>query len=171
MMDAMDAIMTRRSIRAYTDEPIGEDLVEATLKAAMAAPSAGNQQPWHFVVVDDRATLDAIPEYHQYSAMLRQAPLAIVVCSDGGQPGGLDAYWPQDCAAATENLLLAAHALGLGAVWLGVYPDTDRITRTRALLGLPDNITPFCIIAMGHPAEPAGPADRYEASRVHRNRW
>jgi len=169
-MDTIEAIFTRRSIRAYTDRPVGEDLIELLLRAAMAAPSAGNQQPWQFVVVDDRATLDAIPAYHPYSAMLRQAPVAVVVCGDGGKEG-LGAYWPQDCSAATENLLLAAHARGLGAVWLGVYPEADRIARTRELLGLPEAITPFCIVAIGYPAERPGPADRYDPARVHRNRW
>ena len=169
-MDAMEAILTRRSIRAYTDQPVPEELIDELLKAAMAAPSAGNQQPWHFVVIDDRATLDAIPEYHAYSAMLKQAPLAVVVCSDGGREG-LDVYWPQDCSAATQNLLLAAHAAGLGAVWLGVYPEADRIARTRELLGVPETITPFCIVGIGYPDEQKGPADRYDASRVHRNRW
>ena len=169
-MDAMEALLTRRSIRSYTDRPVSEELIEDLLKAAMAAPSAGNQQPWHFVVVDDRATLDAIPEYHAYSAMLKEAPLAVVVCSDKGQEG-LGVYWPQDCSAATQNLLLGAHARGLGAVWLGVYPEADRIRKTQELLGLPEAITPFCIVAIGHPAEEKPPAARYDAARVHRNRW
>lgn len=169
-MDAIQAILTRRSIRAYTDQAVGEDVIEDLLRAAMAAPSAGNQQPWHFVVIDDRATLDAIPKFHPYSQMLKQAPLAVVVCGDRGKEG-LQAYWPQDCSAATENLLLAAHARGLGAVWLGVYPDEDRVGRTRELLGIPQDVTPFCVIAIGHPAEQKGPAERYDASRVHRNRW
>lgn len=169
-MDAMEAILTRRSIRAYTDQPVGADLIEHLLKAAMAAPSAGNQQPWHFVVVDDRETLDAIPKYHAYAAMLKHAPVAVVVCSDEGREG-LGVYWPQDCSAATQNLLLAAHAKGLGAVWLGIYPEADRIAKTRELLGLPETITPFCVVAIGHPDEEKGPANRYDASRVHRNRW
>ena len=169
-MDVYEAIYGRRSIREYTSQPISEDVVQGLLKAAMAAPSAGNQQPWHFVVVDDRATLDAIPAFHPYSAMLKQAPLAVVVCGDQGKEG-LGAYWPQDCAAATQNLLLAAHALGLGAVWLGVHPEADRVAKVRELLGIGEDITPFCIVSIGHPAEEKGPAQRYDAARVHRNRW
>ena len=116
-MDAMDAILGRRSIRGYTTRKIDPPLIEKLLRAAMAAPSAGNQQPWRFVVIDDRAVLDAIPKLHPYAEMLKAAPLAIAVC---GQVEGLKHadYWVQDCAAATQNLLVAAHALGLGAVWL-----------------------------------------------------
>jgi len=169
-MDATEAILTRRSIRAYTDGGVSNEQIDALLRAAMAAPSAGNQQPWHFVVVDDRDTLDAIPRFHDYSAMLAQAPVAVVVCSDGGRDG-MNCYWPQDCAAATENLLLAAHAAGLGAVWLGIYPEQDRIEKTRALLGAPESITPFCVVAIGVPAERHAPAERYDPARVHHNRW
>lgn len=169
-MDAMEAILTRRSIRAYTHEPVSEANVEAMLKAAMAAPSAGNQQPWQFIVIDDRATLDAIPAFHPYSTMLKQAPLAIVPCGES-KTAQMPQYWSQDCSAATENLLLAAHALGLGAVWLGIHPEADRVAKTRELLGLPREITPLCVIAIGHPAEDKDPADRYDEARVHRNRW
>ena len=169
-MDAMDAILTRRSIRAYTTEPVSDQAVEQLLRAAMAAPSAGNQQPWQFVVIDDRATLDAIPKFHPYSAMLTQAPLAVVVCGDVAS-AEMPEYWEQDCSAATENLLLAAHALGLGAVWLGVHPEADRVSATRELLGLPEGVLPLCVVSLGHPAEHKGPADRYEVSRMHRNRW
>jgi len=169
-MDALDALLTRRSIRTYTAEPVGAADVEKLLRAAMAAPSAGNQQPWHFVVVDDRATLDAIPEFHPYSAMLKQAPLAVVVCGDVAG-ARMPEYWQQDCSAATENLLLAAHALGLGAVWLGICPEEDRVVATRELLGLPPQVVPLCVVSIGHPAEDKEPPDRYEPSRVHRNRW
>jgi len=169
-MDAMDAILTRRSIRAYTNEPVGEKLVETLLRAAMAAPSAGNQQPWQFVVIDDRATLDAIPGFHPYSAMLKQAPLAVVVCGDA-RVAKMPQYCDQDCSAATQNLLLAAHALGLGAVWLGVHPEPDRVAATRKLLHLPDEVTPLCVVAIGRPAEQKEPADRYDPTRVRRNRW
>lgn len=169
-MDALNAIHGRHSIRSYTDRPVPQDEVEQLLRAAMAAPSAGNQQAWHFVVVDDRAVLDRIPEFHPHAAMLRQAPLAVVICAD------LDlekykGYWVQDCAAATENLLLAAHALGLGAVWLGVHPVEDRVAGVRELLGLPKNVMPLSIVSVGWPDEQKGPADRYDPARVHRNAW
>ena len=169
-MDALEAILTRHSIRRYTAEPVGEELVRQVLAAAMSAPSACNEQPWHFVVIDDRATLDAIPEYHAYSTSLKRAPVGVVICADD-RAGTLLPYWPQDCAAATQNLLLAAHALGLGAVWLGIYPEADRIAKTRQLLHLPEKVVPFCVISMGHPAVKAVQADRYDPARVHRNRW
>ena len=169
-MDAMEALLTRRSVRSYLEGPVDEALIERMLQAAMAAPSAGNQQPWQFVVVDDRRILQEIPKFHEYAKMLLEAPLAIIVCSDGGQEG-LGRYWPQDCAAATENLLLAAHALGLGAVWLGIYPEEDRIQKLSQLLGLPRGVTPFCVVSVGRPAKTRGPSDRYDSRRVHRNRW
>jgi nitroreductase len=169
-MDAIEAIHGRRSIREYTDESVSEEDVEVLLRAAMAAPSAGNQQPWHFVVIDDREVLDAIPEYHPYSSMLRHAPLAITVCGDLDEEKH-EGFWVQDCSAAVENLLIAAHARGLGAVWLGVHPDPERVQGTQGLLGLPDQVVPLAIIAVGHPAEDKSPATYYELNRVHRNRW
>ena len=169
-MDAMEAILTRRSVRKYTSQTVSDDLVKKLLEAAMAAPSAGNEQPWHFVVITDRAALDEIPKFHEYSQMLKEAPAAILVCGDETLEK-YQGYWVQDCSAATENLLLAAHALGLGAVWLGVYPIEERVDATRVLLNLPAHVIPFAIIALGYPAEPTGPADRYDSSRVRHNTW
>jgi nitroreductase len=165
----MDCIMTRRSIRQYTDQPVPEEVETQLLRAAMAAPSAKNQQPWHFVVVRDRTLLEAISEASPYSGMTRNAQLAIVVCAaiDEKDPG----YWPQDCSAATENLLLAANALGLGAVWLGFYPLADRVVKMRALLDIPEHIVPFSVVPLGYPAEHPAPADRFDAQRIHRDRW
>jgi len=170
-MDAVEAILTRRSIRKYTDENIPEGLVTELLEAAMAAPSAGNQQPWQFVTIDDRRVLDAIPEFHPYSQMLTEAPLAILVCIDEEIEKMAKGYAVQDCAAATENILLAAHGKGLGAVWLGVHPVAERVEAVRKLLGLPDHVMPFALISIGHPAEEKPPAERYDASRVHHNGW
>ena len=169
-MDALEAILTRRSIRQFTDQSVSEAVVEDLLRAAMSAPSAGNQQPWQFVVITDRELLDTIPSIHPYSAMLRQAPLAILVCGDE-QLETHKGYWVQDCSAATQNLLLAAHARGLGAVWLGIYPRMDRVAGLRKLLGLPEHVVPMALVAIGHPAEHLPPAERYNAARVHRNRW
>ena len=169
-MDAFEAIHGRRSIRSYTSEAIPEDVIEDLLKAAMAAPSAGNQQPWQFVVIDDRKLLDAIPEYHEHSAMLKQAPLAIAMCGDQRLERH-KGFWVQDCSAATQNLLLAAHAKGLGAVWLGIYPVEERVKKTQQLLGLPKEVIPLAVVALGYPAESKDPADRFDSSRVHRNCW
>ena len=167
-MDALEVLFTRRSIRKYTDEPVTEVDLKTILEAGMNAPSANNRQPWHFVVVDDRAKLNAIMEVHPYSRMLAEAPLAIVACGDTKISAS---YWPQDCAAATENILLAARALDLGTVWMGVYPGEERVNDIQALFNLPQHIQPLAIIALGHPAEEKGRVDRYKAERVHKNGW
>ena len=167
-MDAMKAILSRRSIRKYTPEPVDESILHDLVEAAMNAPSSANSQPWHFVVITDRKILDEIPKFHQYSSMIKEAPLAVVVCGDTLLSRGA---WVQDCSAATENLLIAANAKGLGAVWLGVYPIDERIAGIRKLLGLPENIMPLSIIVVGHPGETKPPANRFNAERVHRNKW
>lgn len=169
-MDAMEAILSRRSIRRYTDQPVPDEVVHDLLKAAMSAPSAGNQQPWHWVVINERRILNEIPGIHPYSAMLKEAPLAVLVCGDLKLETN-KGYWVQDCSAATQNLLLAAHATGLGAVWLGVYPREERVVALRKLLGLPEHIVPLALVAIGYPAEAKPPANRYVAARVHYNRW
>ena len=166
----MDAILARRSIRKYTPEPVSADDERALLEAAMAAPSAGNEQPWHFVVIRERATLDAIPEFHPYASMLREAPVAILVCGDPGRERHRG-YWEQDCSAAVENVLVMAQSRGLGAVWLGVHPEADREEACRKLLGVPKDLVPFAIVSVGHPGETKPPGDRYDESRVHRERW
>jgi nitroreductase len=166
----METILTRRSIRQYTAESVPDEVVTDLLRAAMSAPSAGNEQPWQFVVVTDRALLDRVPEIHSYSQMLKQAPLGVLVCGDESKLK-YAGYWVQDCSAATQNLLLAAHAKGLGAVWLGIYPKQDRVAAFRELFNLPQEITPLAMVAVGHPAEEKPPADRYDPARVHHNRW
>ena len=169
-MDAMQAILTRRSIRIYTPETVPDELIDEILYAAMAAPSAGNGQPWHFVVIRDRQLLDEIPHLHPYAEMARSASVAILVCGQTGQekhPG----FWVQDCSAATQNILLAAHALGLGAVWVGVFPREERVKGFMQLLGIPEEITPLSLIPIGYPAESKSPSNRYDSSRIHPNRW
>ena len=169
-MDAIDAILSRRSIRKYTSEPVPEDILIQLLEAAMSAPSASNQQPWHFIVINDRATLNAIPKIHPYSSMLRETPVAIAVCGDL-QLEINKGRWVMDCSAATENILIAAQAKGLGAVWVGIYPVEERIRGIQDLLGLPKHVIPLCIIAIGHPAEKKPPANRYNPSRIRYNHW
>jgi nitroreductase len=169
-MDAMEAIFSRRSIRKFTSEGVPEQTIEELLKAGMAAPSAGNQQPWQFVVIDDRKILDEIPTVHPYSAMLKEANVAILVCGDP-KAEKHKGYWVQDCSAATQNILIAVEALGLGAVWLGVYPREDRVAGIRKLLGLPEHIVPLSLIPVGYKGEQKPPANRYDASRVHHNGW
>ena len=169
-MDAIDAIMSRRSIRRYTVEPVPEKVVGELLQAAMSAPSANNAQPWHFVIIDDRQVLDEIPKCHPYSQMLREASWAIVVCGDLGLEISTG-FWVQDCSAATENILIAAQAKGLGAVWLGVYPREERIRSIQELLRLPSHIIPLCIVSLGYPAEKKPGGNRFSLARVHRNHW
>ncbi len=163
-------LSSRGAACAASPRAVPPELIDKVLRAAMAAPSAGNQQPWHFVVIDDRALLDEIARFHPYAGMLKQAPTAIIVCGDASleQHQG---YWVQDCSAAIENLLLAAHALALGAVWVGVYPREERVARMQELLGIPAEVTPLGLVALGYPAEQPEPADRFNRARIHRNGW
>jgi nitroreductase len=153
-MDARDAIFTRRSVREFTGEAV----------------SAGNQQPWQFVVVRERALLDEIARVHPYAQMCRTVSTAILVCGDASLekfPG----YWVQDCSAATQNILLMAHARGYGASWVGIHPRPERIAAVRGLLRLPENVHPLCLVPVGRPSAPLPVVDRYQPTRVHRDRW
>jgi nitroreductase len=169
-MDTIEAILTRRSIRVYTDQPVQAEVIDLLLKSAMQAPSAGNQQTWQFVVVTDRLQLNALAEVLPYGKMLTTAPLGIIVCGDLEREKS-KGYWVQDCSAATQNILLAAHAQGLGAVWLGVYPREERVRDVRKALGIPETVIPLCAIAVGSPAEQKPRTERYDAARVHHNAW
>ena len=169
-MNTMDAILSRRSIRVHTSKSVPREVVDELLKAAMSAPSAGNEKPWHFIVLTDRGILDEIPKFHPYSGMLKQASVAILVCGDTMLERH-KGYWVLDCAAATENMLLAAHAKGLGAAWCGVYPSEERVTGFRKLLKMPEHVVPFSLIPVGYPAEVKQPEDRFDRSRIHDNRW
>ncbi len=169
-MEAMEAILSRRSIRRYTGEPVPEAAIRAVLAAAMSAPSAGDERPWHFVVVTDRAVLAEVPKFHPHSRMVPDAGAAILVCGDPAlekHPG----FWIQDCAAATQNILLAAVAMGLGAVWLGIHPLEDRVAAARSLFGLPAGVVPLALVPLGVPAVRKAREDRFDAGRVHRDRW
>ena len=169
-MNTFDAIFGRRSIRKYTPQPVPEELVTELLQAAMAAPSAGNEQAWQFIVIRDRMLLDAVPKFHPYSAMLKYASVAILVCGDLSVEK-FKGFWVQDCSAATQNILLAATARGLGAVWTALYPLEERVMGMRKLLGLPEHIIPLALVPLGYPAEHPGPADRFVAAKVHRAQW
>lgn len=166
----MEALLKRRSIRKYQDKEVPEEVIKELLNAAMVAPSAGNEQPWHFIVINKREILDAIPSIHPYSKMLEQAPVAILICGDESLEKH-KGFWVQDCSAATENLLIAVESKGLGAVWLGVYPREDREIGLRKLLGIPEHITPFALIPVGYPAEKLPPPERYDQSRIRYNHW
>jgi nitroreductase len=169
-VDVLQAISTRRSIRNFRGDPVPDQMVQTLLEAAMQAPSAGNQQPWQFMVISERALLDAVARFHPYAQMCLSAPLAILIC---GNVTDLrhEGMWSQDCAAATQNLLLAAHALGLGAVWVGVLPNAERMKAFSALLKLPPHIVPFSLIPCGFPGEEKPPVKRFDPARVHHNGW
>lgn len=169
-MELFEAIHTRRSVRMFEPGAITDEQLRVLLGAAMTAPSAGNAQPWQFVIVTDRDLLDAVPGFSQYAAMARKAPMGILVCGDTSlekYPG----YWVQDCAAATQNLLLAARGLGLGAVWTGVHPMEDRKAGFRKLLGLPEHVIPLSFVVIGQAGHEQKHQDRYNADRVHLNGW
>jgi nitroreductase len=165
-----DPVLTRRSIRKYTSRPVDDATVERLLRAGMAAPSAGNQQPWQFIVLRARATLKRISEWHPYAKMLPSAPVAVLVCGDVRDAKWAE-LWVQDCSACVENMLIEAESLGLGAVWLGVHPLPEREAALRELLGIPEHVTPFALVPFGWPQERKEPSDRYDAARVHRERW
>jgi nitroreductase len=167
-MDALLAILSRRSIRKYTPQALSAQTVHTLLEAAMAAPSANNAQLWRFVVVTEPAQLGALAAVLPYGQMLLQAPLAIAVCAEVARG---ERYWVQDCSAASENILVAANALGLGGVWLGVYPREERVAGVAQVLGLPEGILPLCVLSLGYPAEERAAPNRYDATRVHHERW
>ncbi len=169
-MEFFETIRTRRSIRSFKKNLVPAELLDQVIRAAMLAPSAGNQQPWHFIVVTDREQLDQVPTFHPYCKMITKAPAAIVIC---GEPDGKKwpAFWAQDCSAAAQNLLLAARALGLGTVWAGVFPEEDRMSGARKLFGIPDSVFPFAIIPIGWPNGDFKEIDRYRSELIHSDQW
>jgi nitroreductase len=169
-MDVFEAILTRRSIRKYKKKPISDEILQNLLKAAANAPSAGNQQPWHFIIIDERKLLNVIHTFHPSAKMLTDADKAILVCGDLNLEK-FKGYWMIDCAAAPETILLAAHGLGLGACWLGMYPREGRVIGMRKLLHLPTHIIPFSLIALGYPGEIKTREERLNTSRIHYNKW
>ena len=168
----LENIHARKSVRQFTDEPVSQEHIETMLKAAMAAPTAVNYQPWRFVVITERARLDAMAEVLPYAKMLKQAPLAIVVCGETTWfEGRENTYWQQDCSAATQNILLAAEALGLGAVWTGVYPNMDLARPLAEFLGLPGTVQPLCCIPIGHHDGTTQPKDKWKPENIHYGQW
>lgn len=169
-MNPTDWIFTRRSIRKYTGEKVPYELINSLLLAGMHAPSAVNKQPWHFVVLDDQKVFEEIIAVHPHAGMLRGASHAILVCGDLKLQHD-DGYWIVDCGAVTENILLAAHAQGLGACWIGIHPREVRKEALTRLLDLPAHVVPFALISLGYPAEKKAQADRFTPSKVHYNHW
>lgn len=172
MNQTLNFIFSRRSVRQFQDKKISTSTVTDLLEAAMAAPSAMAKDPWHFIVVRKRATLDQLTAILPNGKMLRQAPLAFIVCGDLTKAHDqLESYLLQDLSAAVENILLAASSLGLGSCWLGIHPRPDRMAGISALFQLPEMIVPMCGIALGWPTVIPEPRTRYKSERVHRESW
>jgi nitroreductase len=169
-MDVLEAQKTRHSIRKYQSKPVEQEKIDKILTAAMQGPSAVNERPWHFIVITDKAILSEIPKVSPYAQMAKDAPLAIVVCGDKGLQK-LDDMWVQDCCIAAANIVLAVHSLGLGAVWTAGYPLPGRVEGLQKILGLPKDVIPLCVIPIGYPAESKPVTDRFDKSRVHKDRW
>jgi nitroreductase len=168
MNSRINPILARRSIRKYTSKPVSEEDVKNLLEAAMAAPSASNRKPWHFIIIREKEMLNALGNLHPYGKMLFETSVCICICGDRSIS---EMFWVQDCSAASENLLLAATFLGLGAVWLGVHPREERSESIRNLLNLPENIVPLNMISIGHPAVEKKPRTQFDGTRVHKEKW
>lgn len=168
----IENIMTRTSIRQFTDQPVSKDTLDLLVKAGMAAPTAMNKQPWAFIVITEKEILNALNEVKPYFN-LKTATAAIVVCGDLSKAGEgfSQEYWIQDCSAATENILLAAHAYGLGAVWCGVYPNPELLPAVKKVLEIPENVIPLDVITLGYPDEKPEPKDKFLKENVHYQKW
>ncbi len=169
--EALVNIMTRTSVRDYTDASVSSATLDTLIRAGMSAPTAGNKQPWKFIVVTERGRLDSLA--HGNWRMAAKAQAAIVVCGDMTNvfpEEGRD-YWVQDCSAATENILLAAHAVGLGAVWCGCYPISDRVAMVRDIFDIPETVVPMSIVMLGYPTSESTPKDKYKPENIHYNKW
>ena len=169
-MEAFECLLTRRSVRNYTDADISDETLHKLLEAGANAPSAGNQQPWHFITVTSKNTLNSIADNFPYGKMLPKAACAIIVCMNA-KPRIYPEFAVQDCSAATQNILLAAHALGLGGVWIGTYPLKEREEFLRQTMNIPDDFTPFSVISIGYPANPIAPMARLKLEMIHKERW
>jgi nitroreductase len=167
MDSRLDVIFSRRSIREYTGEPVRGEEVSSLLEAGMAAPSASNRKPWHFVVVTERETLQALAKRHPYGKMIANAGVGIAVCGDPA----ISDCWVQDCTAATQNILIAATALGLGGVWIGCHGRPEREQVVRDVLGIPKRVGVLSLLSIGHPGEEKEARTQFDPGRVHRNRW
>lgn len=172
MNPLLQFIYSRRSIRKYTGQAIPESILTDLLEAAMAAPSAVAKDPWHFVVLRSRAAMDKLATTLPNGQMLKSAAAAFIVCGDLQQAHDQElSFLLQDVSAATENILLAASVLGLGACWLGIHPREERITAVRSLFSLPDTVIPVSGVALGWPAQESPARTRYNSTKVHQEQW
>ena len=162
--------INRWSPRAFLEDPIADEDIKTIFEAARWSMSCFNEQPWHFVIITERELLNGIAMIHPYAQMLRHAPSAILVCGDPSLEKHIG-YWVQDCAAATENILLEIADQGYGGVWVGVYPREERVREIGTMLSIPHNIIPFALVAVGHPAEKKPPKDVFLEERIRYNDW
>ncbi len=169
-MNAWDALWQRRSIRRFTEEPIPEEQKDQLIRVALQAPSAADARPWHLVRIDDRSRLTRLADRMEHCDMLREATWGLLICGDPSLEK-IPGFWPQDCAAATQNVLIGVTAFGLGAVWIGLHPVEVRERAVRKLLDIPEAVVPFSLVAAGHPGETLGFEDRYDAGKLHVDRW
>lgn len=169
----LNTILKRTSIRSYENKTVEKEKIEKLLRAGMAAPTAMNKQPWHFVVITDKGQLQKLSEANPYAAMAAKAPLAIVVCGDMNKAaeGNAREFWIQDCSAATENILLAATGMGLGAVWTGTYPSKERCADVAKVLGLPESLIPLNTIVIGYPDADVSPKDKWNTENISYNTY
>lgn len=169
-MDILEGIFTRRSIRRFTQGQISQEQLHLIIKAGCQGPSAHNLQPWHFIVINDRNTFESIMKFHAYAKMLSSADTCIIVCGDEKrQP--TTGFLIEDCSAAIENMLLAVHGIGLGAVWCGLYPVTQLTGRMKKLLSIPPRIIPVGMIVIGQIGEQRAAEDRFDENKIHYGQW
>jgi len=170
-LDGIEAILTRQSIRRFADEPVSDEDIETIIASALSAPSAFNQRCVRIVLVRDPLVLEQLTLTHSHATPLRAAKVGLVVCGDTRVERYPGSYWDQDATAALENALIAANALGLGAVWIGVKPWPDRMKHVRETVRLPHGVEPLGLVAIGQAAERHDPTIRFDASWVHQDRW
>jgi nitroreductase len=169
-MELLEGIFTRRSIRKYKKEKLSDQQIHTLLKAGMQAPSAMNCQPWHFMIIREEEKLQSIMRIHAYAQMLKEAALAILVMTDTELEHD-SGYGIVDCGAATQNILLAAHGMGLGAVWIGIHPREARKKALKELFHLPGHVQPYALVSVGYPDEVKPAVDRFTPEKVHYEEW
>lgn len=170
MMDVLEAIFTRRSIRKFIDKPVSEEDIETIVRAGFHAPSAHNYQPWEFIIIRDKSNFDKIAMFHPYAKMLPNADVCIIVCGDENKQA-MTGFLIEDCSAAIENMLLATHGIGLGAVWCGLYPVTELTNEVKNFCSLPNHIVPVGMVVIGHKGEERSKVDRFDVAKLHYEQW
>ena len=169
-MNFMDTILTRRSVRDYKKQDVPDDLINNILNAAMSSPSAYNQQLWEFIILKEKSIIDEIPKIHPAAVPITRAPLAIIVCANLNREKK-EGFWVQDCAAATQTILIAARGNGLGGVWLGIYPREERVIGLKRLLKLPEYVIPFSAVPIGYPLKEQCDEERFDENKIHYDKW